>query len=103
VGVDEIADFVRLDIICYEVRGIRYEVFDVGYVIWYRSKCLCIYKCNINYFNFRDIINITFLCNYMDYNDYEDKDADEADDDEEEAFCVLNSAHEIFFTAGGFE
>jgi len=38
----------------------------------------------------------------MDYNDYEDKDADEADD-EEEAFCVLNSAHEIFFTAGGFE
>ena len=101
VVVDEIADFVRLDIICYEVRGIRYVVFDVGYVIWYRSKCLCIYKCNINYFNFRHLINITYFCNYMDDNDYVGEDEDE--DEDEAGFFALNSDHEIFFTAGGLE
>lgn len=80
-----------------------YVVFDVGYVIWYRTKCLCIYKCNINYFNFRHLINITYFCNYMDDNDYEAEDAEDAEDDEEEALCALNSDHEIFFTTGGFE
>ena len=67
-------------------------VFGVGFVIWYRTKCLYIYKCNINYFNFRDIINIRYLCVY------EDADADE----DEDTFFALNSDHEIFFTAGGF-
>jgi hypothetical protein len=71
-----------------------YVVFGVGYVIWYRTKCLYIYKCNINYFNFRDIINIRYLCVY------EDEDADDADADD--TFFALNSDHEIFFTAGGF-
>ena len=76
-----------------------YMIFGVGFVIWYRTKCLCIYKCNINYFNFRDIINIRYLCVYEDAD--EDGDAD-ADEDADEALCALNSDHEIFFTAGGF-
>ena len=72
-------------------------VFGVSFVIWYRTKCLCIYKCNINYFNFRDIINIRYLCVY------EDEDGDEdGDEDKSDTFFALNSDHEIFFTAGGF-
>ena len=39
----------------------------------------------------------------MDDNDYEAEDAEDAEDDEEEAFCAVNSDHEIFFTTGGFE
>jgi len=33
------------DMVC----GICY----MGYVIWYRTNCLCIYNNNINYFNFK--------------------------------------------------
>ena len=76
-----------------------YMVFGVGSVIWYRTKCLYIYKCNINYFNFRDIINIRYICGYGDGDGDEDEDEDE---DKSNTFFALNSDHDIFFTAGGF-